>query len=162
MDVDAVAVGGWRFCFCLLQILVGMAGLVAGANLVVKAAIFLAKEFGLTEIFIGLSIVAVGTSLPELAASVVAGVKGEHDISIGNVVGSNVFNICMVMGTIGLFSPMPVEKGLNRFEFPFMLMLAIILFIFSKSGSRLSRLEGLFFLCSFIGYVAVSYWLATG
>jgi cation:H+ antiporter len=159
--VGVPSAGGSRVVFNVFLILVGMAGLVIGANLVVKAAILLARKFGLSEIFIGLSIVAVGTSLPELAASVVAGVKGEHDISIGNVVGSNIFNICLVIGTVGLFNPIPVDTGLNRFEFPVMLVLSIILFVFSKCGSKLSRLEGLFFVSSFFGYVSVSYWLAT-
>ena len=146
--------------FYIFLILIGTAGLVIGASLVVRAAIFIAKEFGLSEVFIGLSIVAVGTSLPELATSVVAGVRGEHDISVGNVVGSNVFNICMVIGTIGLFNPMPVDTSLNRFEFPVMFLLAVVLLILTKYGSRLNRLEGLFFVVSFFCYIGVSYWLA--
>lgn len=150
----------WKTLFYSFLILIGMGGLVTGANLVVRAAIFIAREFGVSEIFIGLSIVAVGTSLPELATSVVAGIKGEYDISIGNVVGSNVFNICMVIGTIGLFNPMPVDTRLNRFEFPVMFLLSVLLFIFSRYKFKLNRLQGLFFVFSFFSYVGISYWLA--
>jgi len=139
-------------------ILIGMAGLVYGANLIVNSAIFIARQIGLSEIFIGLSIVALGTSLPELATSVVAGARGEHDISIGNVVGSNVFNVCMVIGTVGLFNPMPVDLGLMRFEFPAMFGLCLILFVFCRTGFILSRLEGLFFILSFISFIGISYW----
>ena len=149
-----------RMSFCIGMILVGLAGLVMGANLIVRAAIFIARQFGLSEVFIGLSIVAVGTSLPELATSVVAGIKGEHDISIGNVVGSNVFNVCMVIGTIGLFNPLPVEKTLNQFEFPVMFLLSITLFIFARYGKNLGRIKGLFFLSSFFSYIGISYLLA--
>jgi len=139
-------------------ILIGMAGLVYGANLIVNSAIFIARQIGLSEIFIGLSIVALGTSLPELATSVVAGARGEHDISIGNVVGSNVFNVCMVIGTVGLFNPMPVDLGLMRFEFPAMFGLCLILLVFCRTGFILNRLEGIFFMLSFFSFIGVSYW----
>jgi cation:H+ antiporter len=151
--------GGVKVIFYVSFVLIGMSGLLAGANLVVKSAIFLAGKFGLSEVFIGLSIVAVGTSLPELAASVVAGIRGEHDISVGNVVGSNIFNICMVMGTVGLFNPMSLDRGVNRFEFPVMFLLTLALLIFCRQGNRLSRPVGGFFMGSFLFYVAGSYWL---
>jgi cation:H+ antiporter len=147
-----------RLARYIFFILIGMAGLVYGANLIVNSAIFIARQIGLSEIFIGLSIVALGTSLPELATSVVAGARGEHDISIGNVVGSNVFNVCMVIGTVGLFNPMPVESGLMRFEFPAMFGLCLILLVFCRTGFILNRLEGLFFIVSFFSFIGISYW----
>jgi len=140
-------------------ILMGMGGLLVGADLTVRSAIFIAREFGLSDVFIGLSIVAVGTSLPELATSVVAGARGEHDISVGNVIGSNVFNICLVMGTVGLFNPMPVSMGLMRFEFPAMFLLSIIVWVFSRTRFTISRMEGVFFLLSFVSFLATSYWM---
>jgi cation:H+ antiporter len=143
----------------IVLFLMGMGGLLLGANLIVNSAIYISRQFGLSEVFIGLSIVAVGTSLPELATSVVAGARGEHDISIGNIVGSNVFNICMVMGTVGLFNPMSVDTGLARFEFPAMLLLCVILLVFSRSGFTLNRLKGLFLVLSFFSFVGLSYWL---
>lgn len=143
-------------------ILIGMVGLIVGAHLVVNSAIFIARQLGLSEVFIGLSIVAVGTSLPELATSVVAGARGEYDISIGNVVGSNVFNVCMVIGTVGLFNPMSVDMRLMRFEFPAMFLLSLILLVFARTGFTLSRVEGLFFILSFFLFIGLSYWLSMG
>jgi cation:H+ antiporter len=144
----------------IFLILVGMLGLLVGAKLMVSSAIFFANQFGLSEVFIGLSIVAVGTSLPELATSVVAGARGEHDISIGNVVGSNIFNICLVIGTVGLFNPMPVDMGLTRFEFPAMLFLSVLVFIFARTNYTINRLEGLVFILGFILFIGVSFWMS--
>ncbi len=146
----------------IFLILIGMVGLIVGAHLLVNSAIFIARQLGLSEVFIGLSIVAVGTSLPELATSVVAGARGEYDISIGNVVGSNVFNVCMVMGTVGLFNPMSVDMRLMRFEFPAMFLLSLILLVFARTGFTLSRVEGLFFILSFFLFIGLSYWLSMG
>ncbi len=142
-----------------LMILIGTVGLVAGANMMVNSAIFIARQLGLSEIFIGISIVAVGTSLPELATSVVAGSRGEHGISIGNVVGSNIFNICLVIGTVGLFNPMSVDMGLMRFEFPALFLLSLLLFVFTRINFSIGRLKGLFFMISFFTFIGLSYWL---
>jgi len=146
----------------LLCLVMGTAGLIAGANLTVKSALFIADQIGLSELFVGLTVVAVGTSLPELATSVVASARGEHDLSIGNVVGSNVFNIGMVIGTVGLFCPMSVNMELMVFEFPVMLFLSVALFIFSRTGFVLNRFEGLFFVVCFILFLGVSYDRAAG
>jgi cation:H+ antiporter len=156
---QAVAKDKKKIAWYIFLVLIGMAGLVYGADLIVNSAIFIARKLGLSEIFIGLSIVALGTSLPELATSVVAGARGEHDISIGNVVGSNVFNVCMVIGTVGLFNPMPVNMGLMRFEFPAMFALCLILLVFARTGYVLNRLEGLFFLLCFFSFIGLSYML---
>ena len=151
---------GKKVFWYIFLMLIGMGGLVAGAHLVVNSAIFIARQLGLSEVFIGLSIVAVGTSLPELATSVVAGARGEYDISIGNVVGSNVFNVCMVIGTVGMFNPMSVDMRLMRFEFPAMFLLSLILLVFARTGFTLSRVEGLFFILSFFLFIGLSYWLS--
>jgi cation:H+ antiporter len=142
---------------CLLLLVVGLLGLMFGANLIVNAAIVIARQLGLSEVFIGISIVAFGTSLPELATSVVAGIRGEYDISIGNIVGSNVFNVCMVMGTVGLFNPMRIDPKLLVFEFPAMMGISLLLLIFCRSGHRINRGEGLCFLLGFAGFILVSF-----
>ena len=159
VELELEVPAGRRVLWYICLIVVGMLGLMVGAHLIVNSAIFIATRLGLSEVFIGLSIVAVGTSLPELATSVVASARGEHEISVGNVVGSNVFNVCMVIGTVGLFNPMSVDMKLMRFEFPAMFALCFILLIFARTGFRLNRLEGLFFLVSFILFVALSYGL---
>ncbi|MFO7984512.1 MAG: calcium/sodium antiporter [Desulfatiglandaceae bacterium] len=145
----------WQICLILL----GLGGLMAGAHMIVNSAIFIAQYFGLSEIFIGLSIVAVGTSLPELATSVVAGAKGEHDISIGNVVGSNVFNVCMVIGAVGAFNPMTVDIGAIQLKFAGMMAISFILFLFCRTGYGITRLEGFLLLLCFFGFIALSFWL---
>lgn len=145
----------------VVLLLLGLAGLVAGAHLTVSSAIFVARELGLSEVFIGLSIVAVGSSLPELATSVVAGARREYDISVGNVVGSNIFNICFVIGTVGLFNPVAIGKGALHFEFPAMFLVSILVFVFCKTGLGLSRLEGAFFLLSYVSFVYISYLLGS-
>jgi cation:H+ antiporter len=151
--------GRRRILWYLFLVTMGMGGLVVGAHLIVTSAIFIATRLGLSEVFIGLSIVAVGTSLPELATSVVASARGEHEISVGNVVGSNVFNVCLVIGTVGLFNPMSVDMRLMHFEFPAMFFLCLTLWIFGRTGFRLNRLEGLFFVVSFVLFVGLSYGL---
>ncbi len=146
------------FWFVFL-ILLGTAGLIIGADLMVNSAIFLARNFGLSEVFIGISIVAIGTSLPELATSLVAGAKGAHDISIGNVLGSNVFNIGLVIGVVGLFNPVSVDAALLKFEFPAMLVFSIVLYIFSRIWYKIHRIEGLCFLLCYFLFVWLSFWL---
>ena len=143
-------------------ILVGMGGLILGADLMVRSAIFFARQLGLSEVFIGISIVAVGTSLPEMATSVVAGAKGEHDISVGNVVGSNVFNIGLVIGAVGLLSPISVNMELLRFEFPAMFILSVMIYILSRTRFRINRIEGMCFMLCYILFVGVSYWIGRG
>lgn len=143
----------------VLMILAGISFLCIGAHWVVENAVAIAESFHVSKTFIGLSIVAFGTSIPELATSVVAAKKEESSIAIGNVVGSNVFNICMVMGIVGLINPIHVEKSLNHFEFPFMVMVSIALLVFFKWQRRLERRHGLFLIASFILYIAGSYYL---
>lgn len=139
-------------------ILLGLGGLMAGAHMTVNSAIIIAEHLGLSEVFIGLSIVAVGTSLPELATSVVAGAKGEHDISIGNVVGSNIFNVCMVIGAVGAFNPVPVDIRALQLKFVSMMALSLLLFVFCRTNYRITRLEGFFLLLSFFAFIALSFW----
>ena len=95
----------------IVLVVVGIAGVVSGAQMVVESAVYIMTELGVSEKFIGLTIVAFGTSLPELATSVVAAMRGEMDISIGNLVGSNVFNIMSVLGVASLVRPIPIPGG---------------------------------------------------
>ncbi len=141
-----------------ILILVGTAGLIVGARLMVDSAVFIARQLGFSEVFIGISILAVGTSLPELATSVLAGIKGEHDISIGNVVGSNIFNICLVIGFIGLFNPLSVDMRLIWFEFPAMFLLCLLLLLICRIKYAVNRLAGFSFVLYFFAFLAMSYW----
>lgn len=140
-----------------LFIISGIVMLSYGASFVVQEAIVIAERLGLSQTFIGISIVALGTSLPELATSAVAAAKGESDISVGNVVGSNLFNICLVMGVVGLFNPMTIDKTLHYFQFPFMLFICVVLGCIAYFNKGIHKIAGFFFITLFIVYILISY-----
>ena len=135
----------------VLMVMGGLAALVGGAKLFVNAAIVIAQACGVSEAVIGLTVVAVGTSLPELATSVVAAVKKEQDIAIGNVVGSNIFNILAILGVAPLISPIQTQ-GISYVDMFLMLGISILLYPFMKSGMKISRKEGIAFLSIYILY----------
>lgn len=133
---------------------VGLVGLAVGGNLIVDNAIAIAKSFGVTEAFIGLTIVALGTSLPELATSVVAARKGSVDIAIGNVVGSNIFNIFLVLGITVLINPITYDPQLN-IDIGIVIAATLILFFSTFVGSRhmIDKWQGGLFLFMYIMYM---------
>ena len=136
----------------VLFTLIGIVGIVLGSNFVVDSAVFLAKSLGVSERLIALTIIAFGTSLPELVTSITATKKGEYDIAIGNVVGSNIFNIGMVIGI-----PIALFGGIGLISFSYidllvMIISAIFLFMFSFNDYKISRKEGLLFLILFVTY----------
>ncbi len=111
----------------VVLVLLGMTGLALGAELMVRGAVMIATLLGVSEVIIGLSIVAVGTSLPELAASVMSAWKGEMDISVGNVIGSNIFNVLFVLGVCPMIKPIAIEPRLLTLDFPIMLAFCALL-----------------------------------
>jgi cation:H+ antiporter len=130
----------------------GLGLLIFGANLFVQSAVAIAKMFNVSDAIIGLTIVAVGTSLPELITSIVAAYKKEADIAIGNVVGSNVFNILGILGITALIIPVS-SVGISYIDLGVMLFTAIILFPLSRTGFSISRFEGAILLIGYFGYV---------
>jgi cation:H+ antiporter len=141
-------------------IITGLLAIAYGADCVVNSAIFIARSFNFSELFIGISIVAIGTSLPELATSVVAAVKKQSDISVGNIVGSNLFNICLVMGMVGLINPIQINSNLNWFEFPAMVFITLLLYLFAFISQKISRIYGVIFIICFFVYNISAYGLA--
>ncbi|MEZ3446783.1 MAG: calcium/sodium antiporter [Lachnospiraceae bacterium] len=135
----------------LLFTVAGLALIVLGSSVTVDAATAIARIIGLSERFIGLTIVALGTSLPELFTSVSAARKGSADIAIGNIVGSNIFNILFVVGTSALITPVAFE---SKFIVDFMVAVAagVLLWVFSHSGKSLNRAEGGVLLLGYLGY----------
>ena len=131
----------------------GFAALVAGAKAFLAGAVDLASMLGLSDAVIGLTVVAVGTSLPELATSVVASIKGENDIAIGNVIGSNIFNILAILGLSSVIAPMS-NAALNWVDLGAMLLLSLLLLPVMRTQWTISRREGGFFLLLYIGYTA--------
>jgi len=138
----------------IVWILVGLGVLAGGARLLTTNAVELARLFGLSEAIIGLTIVAAGTSLPELAASVVAALKKEPDIAIGNIIGSNIFNVLGILGVAALVRPLHAP-GISHFDVYAMIALSAALLPFLWTGLRLQRLEGAFLLLCYAGYLAV-------
>ena len=139
----------------LVLIAAGLAGLIGGAKLFVGCAVYIAKALSVSDAVIGLTIVAVGTSLPELATSVVAAIKGEKDIAIGNVVGSNIFNVLAIMGLAPLFRPLHAP-GISPVDLGLMVFCTLVLYPIMKTGYRISRKEGIFLL---LVYIAYTIWL---
>jgi cation:H+ antiporter len=136
-------------------VVAGLALLVIGSNWLVDAAIVFARALGVSELIIGLTIVAAGTSTPEVAASLMALRKGERDIAVGNVIGSNTFNILGVLGVSGLVAPaaLTMPESLVRFDLPVMVAVAIACLPVFFSGRRIARWEGLMFLGYYAAYV---------
>lgn len=137
----------------VLLVLVGLAGLVIGAKLFVNGAIVVAKLCHVSDAVIGLTIVAVGTSLPELATSTVAAIRGEDDIAVGNVVGSNIFNILCILGIAPLICPFQAA-GIQSVDLIAMVAFAAVLMVMSYTGRSIRRWEGAALLTGYAGYVA--------
>ena len=136
-------------------LLAGLVLLTASSKLLVWGAVNIATELGVSELIIGLTIIAIGTSLPELAASITGALKNEHDIAIGNVVGSNLFNTLGVLAIPGLMKPSLLEEDILYRDFPIVLILTIMLFVMAygfRGQGRINRIEGGILLSAFIGY----------
>ena len=135
---------------------VGLGLLVVGAQLLVDAAVTAATALGVSELVIGLTVVAAGTSLPEVATSILASVRGERDIAVGNVVGSNLFNLLAVLGLGSLVAPdgVPVPPGALGFDIPVMIAVAIATLPIFFTGYTISRWEGAVFLAYYVAYTA--------
>ncbi|AET27603.1 TPA: calcium/sodium antiporter [Vibrio cholerae] len=135
-------------------VVVGLILLPIGAGMLVDNAVVIAKYFGMSDLVIGLTIIAVGTSLPELAASLAGALKGEDDMAVGNIIGSNVFNILAVMGLPGLLNPSLLSPEAMSRDFWVMLGVSLLLVGVALGKKRqITRLEGALLLCSFIGYI---------
>jgi len=143
-----------KLWFMVLLVLSGIAGLVAGARLLIDNAIILASALGISQRVIGLTLVAFGTSLPELATTIVAAVKKERDIAVANVIGSNIFNILLIVGTVGVIRPIHFEKALLHRDGMFMLAIIVLMMLMVIRRQELRRWQGglLFLVCVLYGY----------
>lgn len=139
-----------------LLVVAGLGLLVLGADWLVSSAVSFARTFGVSDLVIGLTVVAVGTSMPEIATSIVAALRGQRDIAVGNVVGSNVFNICAVLGVTGLIAPggLPVSEAARNFDLWVMLAVAFACLPILITGREIARWEGGVFLGYYAAYTA--------
>ena len=157
-NIFSKATGFWFILICILCIVVGMVLLIKGADFFVSSASTLAKKIGVSSLIIGLTVVSIGTSLPEASVSISSAIKGSNGLSIGNVVGSNIFNILVVLGCSCLFAPIIVDKGLKKRDLPILIGTGIILLVFtlwfSKTGNYdILRFEAIILLVLIIGYI---------
>jgi cation:H+ antiporter len=136
-----------------LYLVAGIAFLAGGANLMVESAVQMANYAGVDHAVVGLTVVAIGTSLPELAASMVGAMNDEADLSVGNVLGSNLLNVLFVVGTVALFNPLSVQTKSITLYFPIMLGFCVLFFPLAWTENRISRWEGALLLTGFVGYM---------
>jgi cation:H+ antiporter len=137
----------------VLFTILGLAGLAIGAEMTVRGAVFVGENVGLSQAVIGLTIIAVGTSLPELATSLAASIKGHHDISIGNLVGSNIFNTLLVVGIAGTVRPFELAGRLAGVDYWVMIAVTAAFIIMAIIGKRLSRKDGVILLLGYMAYI---------
>ncbi len=151
---EEIAAG--RVLFNVVLIVAGLGALVLGSRWLVQGAVAIATALGVSQLVIGLTVVAAGTSLPEVAASIAAAVRGERDIAVGNVVGSNIFNILAVLGLSSLVSPSGVQVSAEALEFdiPVMIAAAVACLPVFYTGGTISRWEGIVFLGYYAAYTA--------
>ena len=135
-------------------IIVGLFAVVVGAEWLVTGATTLATEFGIPEEVIGLTVVAIGTSLPELATSIVAAYRGHSDVCVGNVLGSNLFNLFGITGVTALFAPLPFSDKIVSFDLWILLAATAIIIPFMLTGRRISRPEGIVLLILYVSFIA--------
>ena len=136
-----------------LFILLGLAGLIGGGELFVRGATGIARELGVSEAVIGLTLVAGGTSLPELATSIIAARKGRSGMAIGNVIGSNLFNIFWILGACSCVAPMPVQ-GITPLDFLMLIISGLLFWLFSRTQHRIIRWEGCCLVAVYVAYLA--------
>ncbi len=146
-----------RLPVAILLVVAGGAGLALGSDLLVEGAVSIAVSLGVSEAVVGLSLVALGTSLPELATAVISAMKRQPDVVYGNVVGSNIFNSLGVIGATGMVTPLPVATTILSHDIWFMLAATVILVPFLLTRWRLTRREGALFVLLYCGYIAFLY-----
>ncbi len=141
---------------CLLFIIVGSVFLAIGAEMLVGSSVQIATRLGVSEVLIGLTLVALGTSLPELAASAAAALRKQSDIIAGNIVGSNIFNMLLIGGSVSTFFPLQVERRLFVIEFPSMVLLTLLLWFAFYTERKVTRLEGGFLVTLYFVIIGLS------
>lgn len=161
LDIDVsqeIEIRSMTLPWACVWVAIGLIGLIVSSRLLVWGAVILAKSIGISDLVVGLTIVAIGTSLPELASTVVAARKGEHDLAVGNIIGSNLFNTLAVVGLAASIKPFPVAAGVLARDYSVLIVLTVLLFIFGigmkGTSGRINRLEGAAFLVIYAGYTA--------
>jgi cation:H+ antiporter len=148
--------------FTVIACLGGLLLMIVGSRLLVTGAVSIARDMGISEAVIGLTLVAVGTSLPELSVAVIAAIRKHADVAVGNILGSNIFNLLAILGTASLVHPLPVSSRILQFDQWIMLGSAVLLMVFLQTGMRLSRTEGGFLLGAYALYLWLTFAVIPG
>ena len=143
-------------------VIIGLLLLISGSQVLLMGAVGIAEHFGVSEAVIGLTLVAVGTSLPELSISVIAALRRHADVAVGNILGSNIFNLLGILGVSALLQPLPVHTRILQFDQWVMLGSSLLLLLFLYTGRRLSRLEGGVLLAGYVVYIGLSFTIYGG
>ena len=144
----------------LILLVVGFAMLIKGADIFVEGAAGIAAKFGIPQLVIGLTIVAMGTSAPEAAVSITAAFKGTADITIGNVVGSNIMNVLVILGVTALIVSVAVQRSTIRYEIPFVILVSVVLLIMGAMDKTIGRMDGVILWLLFIVYLVYLFLMA--
>lgn len=144
----------------VLVLVAGFVLLVKGADFFVDGAVGIASRFGIPQLVIGLTIAAMGTSMPEAAVSITSALKGSAGITVGNVVGSNIMNILVILGVTAIIAPIAVQKSTRNFEIPGMIAITVLFLVLGYTGGEIVRYEGIILWVVFIGYLAYLFWIA--
>ncbi len=140
-----------------MAVTTGLLLLIGGSKVLLTGAVGIAEHFGVSEAVIGLTLVAVGTSLPELSISVIAALRKHADVAVGNILGSNIFNLLGILGISALLQPLPVHVRILQFDQWVMVGASLLLLLFLYTGRRISRLEGGILLTGYVAYVGLSF-----
>ena len=143
----------------VLLLIVGFLCLIKGADWFVDGASKLAARFGIPQLVIGLTIVAMGTSLPEAAVSIRGAMKGTAGIAVGNALGSNIFNVLVILGVTALLAVLPLQRSTLFIEIPYMLLVTVVILLLGMSGRSISRLDGALLWAFFLVYLGYLWWL---
>ncbi len=141
----------------ILLLVSGLAGLVGGSVMLIEGAVSLARAAGISETVIGLTLVAIGTSLPEMATAIVAGIRGQTDVALGNVIGSNTFNILLILGVLALIVPFNVAEEVLAMDIWGMVAASLILLPFIVFARPIGRLEGVGFLILYAAFITYQF-----
>lgn len=153
-EEEAESIPVWK---CVLYIVIGLAAIVGGGQLVVENAKSLALAWGMSETLVGLTIVAIGTSLPELVTSIVASSKGQNGMAVGNVVGSNIFNLLLILGVSSSLHPITISMA-SFVDLGMLLGLSLLAYVFVCTSNKISRSEGFCLVLMYVAYMGYSVW----
>jgi cation:H+ antiporter len=161
-EADELSTVPKSILWTVIAVVFGLSLLIGGSQVLLIGAVGIAEHYGVPEAVIGLTLVAVGTSLPELSISVIAAIRRHADVAVGNILGSNIFNLLGILGVSALLQPLPVHDRILQFDQWVMLGTSLLLLLFLYTGSRLSRLEGSVLLAGYGIYVWLSFTVFSG